>query len=69
MMGGFGGAGMLLWIVLIVALIWWLTQGATNQRAAGQKSQARTPRELLDERLARGEITVEQHRELRKALE
>jgi uncharacterized membrane protein len=70
MMGGFGGIGMVLWIGLIVAAIWWIAQAATNQRAPGQKADAlKAPRELLDERLARGEITVEQYRELKKALE
>jgi len=71
MMGGFGGIGMLLWIVVIVAAIWWITQAATSQRnQSGPPTRASgTLREVLDERLARGEITLEQHRELRKALE
>lgn len=71
MMGGFGGIGMLLWIVVIVAAIWWITQAATSQGIqSGRPSRATgTLREVLDERLARGEITLEQHRELRKALE
>lgn len=65
MMGGFGGIGMVLWIVVLVAVVWWITQTAT-----GQKTQVtRGAREVLDERLAGGEITIEQHRELRKALE
>lgn len=67
MMGGFGGIGMLLWVVLIVGVIWWVAQTATNQKANASKTK--TSREILDERLARGEITVEQYRELRKALE
>lgn len=71
MMGGFGGIGMLLWIGVIVAAIWWIAQAATSQRnQLGPPARASgTLREVLDERLARGEITLEQHRELRKALE
>lgn len=70
MMGGFGGIGMVLWIVVIVAAIWWIAQAATNQRASSPRApEAQTPRNVLDERLARGEVTVEQHRELKKALE
>jgi hypothetical protein len=38
MMGGFGGIGMVLWIGLIVAAIWWIAQAATNRRAPGQKA-------------------------------
>ncbi len=71
MMGGFGGIGMLLWIGVIVAAIWWIAQAATSQRnQSGPSAQASgTLREVLNERLARGEITLEQHRELRKTLE
>lgn len=70
MMGGFGGIGMLLWIGVIIAAIWWVAQAATNQRASSLKADAAsTPRRVLDERLARGEVTVEQYRELRKTLE
>jgi uncharacterized membrane protein len=70
MMGGFGGAGMLLWIVLIVAVIWRFTQAASRKaeptRPAGLEH---TPKAILDERLARGEITAEQYRSLRKEIE
>jgi uncharacterized membrane protein len=73
MMGGFGGIGMVLWIGLIVAAIWWITQATTNQtnqRATNHRlPESEAPRQLLDERLARGEVTIEQYRELKKALE
>ncbi len=71
MMGGFGGIGMLLWFGVIVAAIWWIAQAATSQRnQSGSSAQASgTLREVLNERLARGEITLEQYRGLRKALE
>ena len=32
MMGGFGGIGMVLWIVVLVAVVWWITQTATGQK-------------------------------------
>lgn len=70
MMGGFGGIGMVLWIGLIIVGIWWIAQAVTNQRASSLRApEVQTPRNVLDERLARGEVTVEQHRELKKALE
>ena len=65
MMGGFG-IGMLLWVALIVFVVWWIAQSATDQRT---QHTTKTSREVLDERLARGEITIDQYRELRKALE
>ena len=65
MMGGFG-IGMLLWVALIVFVVWWIAQSTTG----GQTQRTtKTSREVLDERLARGEITIDQYRELRKALE
>ena len=70
MMGGFGGIGMLVWLGVIVAAIWWITQAASQKApSAPSAGTSSTPRELLDARLARGEITVEQYRELRQALE
>ena len=70
MMGGFGGIGMVLWIGLIIVGIWWIAQAATNQRTSSPRApEAQTPRNVLDERLARGDVTVEQYRELKKALE
>jgi uncharacterized membrane protein len=72
MMGGFGlgGIGMLLWVVVVVAAIWWIAQATTRQQGTGPKvPESKTARELLDERLARGDVTVEQYRELKKALE
>jgi len=73
MMGGFGGIGMVLWIVVLVAVVWWIAQTATGQKtqdgAQVRPQVTRGAREVLDDRLAGGEITIEQHRELRKALE
>lgn len=71
MMGGFGGIGMLLWAGVIVAVVWWIAQaaGARTGPSALPGQTSGTPRETLDARLARGDITVEEYRELRKVLE
>jgi uncharacterized membrane protein len=70
MMGGFGGFGMLLWLGLIVLGIWWFVQAASQKSQSTRSAQGSdTPRQLLDARLASGEITLDQYRELRKALE
>ncbi len=62
MMGGFGGLGMLLWVAL-------LATSQKSQSATGSARPSEQPRELLNARLARGEITLDQYREMRKALE
>jgi len=63
----FGGAHMMIfWLVallLIVALLKWLRQGSD-----GEGSKDRTPRELLDERYARGEIDRETYLRMKEDL-
>jgi uncharacterized membrane protein len=66
--------GSILVTVLIVALIVWVVRmiASTGQRQTpSEPAQPREPsaRELLDRRLASGEITTEQYRELRAALD
>jgi putative membrane protein len=56
-------AGPLLLIVVIVILVRWLTY---NRDSAN--GRIRTPREILDERFARGEIQRDEYEERRKAL-
>jgi len=56
-------AGPLLLIVLIVILVRWLT----NSRQSAS-CRVPTPREILDERFARGEIQRDEYEERRKAL-
>lgn len=70
MMGGFG-LGMLVWVAVVVAVVWALVQAAAQRQQPQTPAapSATTPRGLLDARLARGEISVEEYRELRKAIE
>jgi len=57
-------AGPVLFIVLAVILIRWLTDSRDSPRV-----RIRTPREILDERFAKGEIQRDEYEERRKALE
>ena len=68
MMDGFGmgiGGGFmwLIWIVLILVVAW-AFGGLRNWREPGEKS----PRELLDQRFARGEIDEAEYRKRREIL-
>jgi putative membrane protein len=56
-------AGPVLLIVLVVALIRWL-----NDSRERPGVRLRTPREILDERFAKGEIKRDEYEERRKAL-
>lgn len=60
----FMGLGMVAFWALVAAVIVWLVR-----ESSGRRDQAPDPRRLLDERLARGEIDLEQYRELRRALD
>jgi len=53
-----GGAAMMAMWVAVVAGAAWLVA-----RAVRGSTGARDARQILDERLARGEITIEEHRE------
>jgi len=65
MMGGFGmGFGGIFWIVLLALVIWAVTSAGAR---TGHRSEA-SAKAILDERLARGEITKEQFEELKEAL-
>jgi len=63
-MNGFGmGVGWLIPIILIVGLVYFLND---NERR-GNRNRA-SAKEILDVRLAKGEITKEEYEELFKAL-
>lgn len=72
MMMGFGFLGMLLFWGLFLALIVggmvFLVRQMNQTRPPGTGSD-RTALRILDERLARGEISLEEYRALRDALE
>jgi uncharacterized membrane protein len=60
-----------LWTLIIVALviagIVWLVSTLSNREVRGTQSST-SVREILDRRLASGEITVEQYQQLRETL-
>lgn len=65
MMGGFGmGFVGILWIV-VLGLVIWTVINAGNRSGA---RSSRTSREILDERLARGELSIDEYRKLRETL-
>ena len=65
----------ILWTLIIFALIagaiaWLVAElGGRNSKPADSSPQEGSAREILDRRLAKGELTVEQHRQLRDAIE
>jgi uncharacterized membrane protein len=66
MMGGFGGMGFggILWIVLIGVVVWAVVKSSTRTSTASTDSA----RAVLDTRLARGELSIEEYRKLREVL-
>lgn len=66
MMGGFGfGAGMLVWVILLGVIVWAVVR-ATTQSPSGRPTDS--ARAILDQRLARGEISIDEYRKLRAEL-
>ncbi|MDR7402662.1 MAG: hypothetical protein QN155_10595 [Armatimonadota bacterium] len=54
----------ILWIV-VLGLVIWTVINAGNRSGA---RSSRTSREILDERLARGELSIDEYRKLRETL-
>ncbi len=66
MMGGFGMAGGgILWLVVIGLAIWAIVRVGSR---GGSSPVQPSAREVLDARLARGEITIDEYRKLRAEL-
>jgi putative membrane protein len=65
--GFFGGGMWLLWIGLIVVLVL-VVRAMSGAGSAQGGGQPRSPREILDERYARGEIDKEEYDQKRKDL-
>lgn len=59
----------LIFLALIVALILWLV-GATSSSSGGSRpgDSGESPKEILDRRLASGELSVEQYQQLSDTL-
>lgn len=69
--GGMGAGGWvlmtLLWVVLVVAVVW-AVANLFPGRAAGGADTPERPQDILDRRLARGEIDIAAYDELRGKL-
>ena len=77
MMGGMGmGYGilgmvfmLLFWILLILGAVWVTKALFGNAPSQPRKDSSQTPREILDQRYARGEITREQYEIMKQDIE
>ena len=64
---GFGGGGMwIFWILIVIALIWFVT--FATRRESGPSTKQKTAREILEERYARGEIEHDEFEQKKKDL-
>lgn len=80
MMNGFGGGmgfgmgfGWIFWLIIIGVAIWAVVRLTNNTSGyhrgfSGTPSSQETPLDILKKRYARGEITKEQFKEMRKDL-
>jgi putative membrane protein len=60
-----GSLMMLTWVAVIGGAVWLIVRATRS----GDRSRSSNARDILDERLARGEIGLEEHRQLRDQLE
>jgi putative membrane protein len=65
--GGFNWFGLLI-IIAIVVIIYLLIRNNSYNRSQSRRA-SQTPLEILQERLAKGEISKEEYRELKNELE
>lgn len=63
---GFGGFGIILWIVILIAVIAVARSMFSNTTAGTEEPSAR---EILKRRLATGEISEEEYQRLKKQIE
>ncbi|AKG91967.1 Short C-terminal domain [Geoglobus ahangari] len=76
MMGyGFDGMGyglgflwQMVWLVLIIAVIYFVVNSLSSSRGQAQTSTGSRALRILDERFARGEIDAEEYRRMREEL-
>lgn len=71
-MNGWGWAMMLVWSLVLIGFLGvaaWVTVHWTRGGMQAAQPPARTARELLDERFARGEIDLDEYQRRRAALE
>lgn len=68
---GFGGMGMILFWVLLIAVVVLVVRGVIGNSSAGSNAAlppAPTPLEILQTRYAKGEISKEEYEEMRTDL-
>lgn len=67
---GFGGLGMILfWVVVIAGIIWLvMALGGSNLKLPKQSENGQSAREILDQRYARGEIDREEYETMKQDL-
>ena len=64
---GFGGGFMWIFWLIVILLVFWTVRAGTSRTDDQPRHQS--PRELLDERFARGDIEEEEYRRRRSELE
>ena len=68
MMGGFGLVGLAINIAIIVGIVvlavWAVKRFSAGSTNWGQTSSSQSPREILQARYARGELTREQYKQM-----
>lgn len=71
MMGfGFMWIGFLIFLGLCIAFIWALSsKGSIDQFRISDQSNRLSPKEILDQRLAKGDITVQEYEQIKASLE
>jgi hypothetical protein len=62
--------GMVIIFALIAGTLYWLVASGTGNTTSQQTPTAEaTPREILDRRLAKGELSLEEHKQLRETID
>lgn len=57
------------WALIIFGVVWLVRGGASSSSPASPPAAPESPLEILDRRLASGELTVEEYRERREAMD
>jgi putative membrane protein len=69
---GMGGGDWVLmaifWITLLAVIVWAVVRLVPGRREAGHERREPEPLEILDRRLARGEIDPDEYRQIRSTL-
>ena len=62
----FGGLFMILWWVIILALVRWMSKSSGSDRSAS--STSKSAMDILKERYARGEIDAQEYQKIKREL-